>query len=116
MEQTKNNLGKIDISVDVIASMASYATSECYGIVGLGKRGPDGLIELFKNEQSGKGIKVTYDEDGIVIDLYIVVEYGVNIKTVAANIIEKIKYTIETYTGVNVKNIIVNVQSIKVDF
>jgi len=115
MDQTKNNLGKIDISTDVIASIASYATSECYGIVGLGKRGPDGLIELFKNEQSGKGIKITSDEDGMVIDLYIIVEYGVNIKTVAANIIEKVKYTIETFTGIKVKNVVVNVQSIKVD-
>ncbi|SNX55585.1 Asp23/Gls24 family envelope stress response protein [Thermoanaerobacterium sp. RBIITD] len=115
MSESTNGLGKIDISNDVISSIASYAASECYGIVGLGKRGPDGLIELFKNEQSGKGIKITSEEDGIIVDLYIIIEYGVNIKSVATNIIEKVKYTVETFTGLKVKNVVVNIQSIKVD-
>lgn len=116
MDESTNSLGKIEISNDAISSIASYAASECYGIVGLGKRGADGILEIFKNEQSGKGIKITSNEDGIIIDLYIIIEYGVNIKTVATNIIEKVKYAIENFTGIKVKNVIVNIQSIKVDY
>lgn len=115
MIEMVNEYGKIEISNDVIAALASKAVSECYGIVGLGKRGANGLIEIFKNEQSGKGIKITSTDDGIVIDVYIIIEYGVNIRTVASNIIEKAKYSVEKLTGAKVSNIVINVQSIKVD-
>lgn len=110
-----NEYGKIELLNDVIAALASKAVSECYGIVGLGKRGANGLIEIFKNEQSGKGIRVTSEDDGIVIDAYIIIEYGVNIRTVASNIIEKVKYSVEKLTGIKVNNVVINVQSIKVD-
>ena len=115
MKESKNSLGKIEISNDVLSAIASFATAECYGIVGLGKRGPNGLVELFKNEQTGKGIKIISNEDGIIVEIYIVIEYGVNIRTVVENIIQKIKYSIENLTGIRVKNVVVNVQSIKVD-
>lgn len=115
MVEMVNEFGNIEISNDAIAAIASTAVFECYGIVGLGKRGANGLIELFKNEQSGKGIKITSDDDGIAIDVYIIIEYGVNIRTVASNIIEKVKYSVEKLTGINVNNIVINVQSINVD-
>lgn len=115
MIQIKNKYGVINISNDAIAAITSRAVAECYGIVGLGRRGANGLIEIFKTENSGRGVKVLATEDGVTLEVYIVVLYGVNIKTVSANAIEKVKYAVEKFVGVKVKNVIINVQGIKVD-
>ena len=41
-------------------------------------------------------------------------QYGINISTVANNIIDKIKYTVEKLIGVKVTKIDINVQGIRV--
>lgn len=41
-------------------------------------------------------------------------QYGINIATVANNIIERVKYSVENVTGIKVSKIDVNVQGIRV--
>ncbi|EPZ60179.1 asp23 family protein [[Clostridium] sordellii ATCC 9714] len=54
-------------------------------------------------------------EDGtIAIELYVIMQYGTNISTVANNIIDKVKYTLEKMTAIKVSKIDVNVQGIRV--
>ncbi|AAM24712.1 MAG: hypothetical protein XD49_0105 [Caldanaerobacter subterraneus] len=115
MVQIKNNYGSITISNDAIAAVTSRAVSECYGIVGLGRKGANGLVEIFKTENSGKGVKVSSSEEGLILEVYIVVLYGVNIRTVSLNAIERVKYAVEKFTGLKVSNVTINVQGIKVD-
>src|SRR3712207_8408959 len=41
----------------------------------------------------------------ISIELYIIVEYGTKISVIASNIIQKVKYNVENYTGLKISNI-----------
>jgi uncharacterized alkaline shock family protein YloU len=108
-------LGTINYSDDVLANIAGIATMECYGVVGMAyKRGTDGLVELLKRDNLGKGVKVTSDNEELLIELFIIVEYGTKISVIANNIIQKVKYTLENLTGFKVRKIIVNVQDIRV--
>ena len=52
------------------------------------------------------------DEDGIAIDLFVVVEYGVRITEVAHNLQEAVRYQVERSLGIPVKSVDVNVQGI----
>jgi uncharacterized alkaline shock family protein YloU len=111
-----NDFGAIIISDQVIATLAGIAATECYGLVGMAsKGGTDGIVELLKREHLSKGVKVTTDTTGIIIDLYIVVEFGTRISAVANNIISKVKYTVESITGLNVNKVNINVQSVRVE-
>jgi uncharacterized alkaline shock family protein YloU len=74
----------------------------------------DGLWELLKGENLSKGVKIKNKEDKIYIELYIIVEYGTKISVIASNIIQKVKYNVENYTGLKVSNITVNVQGVRV--
>jgi len=108
-------LGSINYSDDVLANIAGVATMECYGVVGMSsKRATDGLVELLKRENLSKGVKVTCDSDELVVELFIIVEYGTKISVIANNIIQKVKYTIENLTGLKVSKVVVNVQSVRV--
>ncbi len=110
-----NMLGSIIIGDDVLANIAGIATVECYGLVGMASRGSaDGIVELLKKEHLSKGVKVYTEEDKLVIDLYIVVEFGTKISAVAQNIIDKVKYSVETMTGIKVKKVNVNVKGVRV--
>ncbi len=112
---TNTENGFIEYSEDVIADIAGVATTECYGVVGMAsKRVSDGLWEILKKENLGRGVKTTLEEESIKIELYIIVEYGTKISTIADNIIQKVKYTVESLTGLNVSKVVVNVQGIRV--
>lgn len=48
------------------------------------------------------------------MDLFVILEYGINISVVAENIIEKVKFNVENLTGLEVEKVNVFVQDIRV--
>ena len=74
-----------------------------------------GIVELLKGENAFKGVVVEELEDNTIsIELYVILQYGTNISTVANNIIDRVKYTVEKITSINVSKIDINVQGIRV--
>ena len=113
--EIKNERGLVRISNTVIAKLAGYAATQCYGVVGMAARNSkDGLAKLLKKENMDKGIKVKVTENVIDVVLYVIMEYGVNIKTVGDIIKNSVKYQIEEMTGFVVGSVTVNVESIRV--
>ncbi|MCK8823604.1 Asp23/Gls24 family envelope stress response protein [Fuchsiella alkaliacetigena] len=115
-QQLQNELGNIVIAKDVISKIAGLAAMECYGLVGMSsQKMQDGLAGLLGKEKLNRGVEININEDQVLIDLYIVVEYGVNISEVANNVIDKVQYTLEEYTGTEVSKINIHVQGVRVD-
>lgn len=110
-----NQIGEIYISDDVLANIAGLASIECYGLVGMAsKNAKDGLVELLKRDNLSKGVKITTEGEEIIVDLYVIVKFGTKISTVADNIISKVKYTLESITGLKVKKVNLNIQGVRV--
>ncbi|GAQ26077.1 MULTISPECIES: Asp23/Gls24 family envelope stress response protein [Tepidanaerobacter] len=96
----KTSLGEIEISKDVIAVLAGNAAVECYGLVGMvSRKMSDGLTELLGRENLHKGVEVRLEGDLLIIDLHVVVQYGIKIHEVANNVIEKVSFTLENFLG-----------------
>ncbi len=113
--QTTNELGSIIIDDHVIASIAGMAAMECYGIVGMAsKNATEGFFELLKMDQLTKGIRVNSEEAKITVDIFIVLQFGVKISVVAENIISRVKYSIESLTGIEVSKVNIFVQGVRV--
>ncbi len=111
---TINGYGKISISDLAIAKVASHVATECYGIVEMvSPRFTDSLSELLKRDVGGRGVKVTTSDDRIYIDLYVIMKFGVNINAVAESLKEAIKYKVESFTGMIVDSVNVNVMGVK---
>ncbi|WP_035290707.1 Asp23/Gls24 family envelope stress response protein [Clostridium sp. KNHs214] len=110
-----NKNGAIYYSDEVLSNIIGLSTMECYGVVGMAsKNSTDGFWELLKRENLSKGVKINAKESELAIELYIIVEYGTKISVIANNIIQKIKYNIEKFTGLKVTSITVNVQGVRV--
>ena len=112
----ETNLGKIEISSDVIATIAGIAAVECYGLVGMASRKQlkDGIVELLGRENLSRGVEVSEQEGELIIDIFIIVGYGTRIDEVANNVISTVKYSVEKITGLKVGIINVNVQGVRV--
>lgn len=115
--EVKNELGKVTLNDDLIASIAGYAAVENYGIVGMNaKKAGDSLVELFGRDNLKRGVKITIlNPSEIDIDLYVTLEYGVSLPAVAENTRSNVRYRVEEMTGLTVKHVNVHVESIRVD-
>lgn len=113
MEQT--SLGKVEVSPAAIARLASQATTECYGVVGMATKDlTTGIVEILQPASHPRGVVIDIGDDQITIDLYVVIEYGTRIATVARNIQSVVKYTVEKALGVPVVAVNVRVQDLRV--
>ena len=114
--EIQNARGTVRISNHVLANLAGYAATSCYGVVGMATRSSkDGLAKLLKKENMDKGVKIKTDGSSLEITLYIIVEYGLNINTVGDVIKNNVKYQLEQMTGLDVRSVVVNIESIRVN-
>lgn len=112
--QTK--YGQIDISNDVIATVAGGAAVDCYGIIGMAskKQFKDGIAEILRKENFTKGVIVRQEDEEVHIDMYIIVSYGTKISEVAHNVQSKVKYTLDKTVGLAVDSVNIFVQGVRV--
>jgi uncharacterized alkaline shock family protein YloU len=114
--QMETNLGKIVIESDVIATYAGSVAVECFGIVGMAAVNmKDGLVKLLKKDYLNHGIAVSIDENNeITLDFHVIISYGVSVATVADNLMETVKYKVESFTGMTVKAMNIYVEGVRV--
>ncbi|HQJ24458.1 MAG TPA: Asp23/Gls24 family envelope stress response protein [Bacillota bacterium] len=113
--ELSTELGQITISDDVIAAIAGMAAHESYGLVGMASRTfTDGIAELLGLENISKGVEVKIDGEHVRINLFVIVEYGTRVTEVAKNVIDKVKYVVEAMTGLNVAEVKITVQGVRV--
>ena len=105
--------GNIKISEEVIITIASVAVSEIDGVGGTGVGLVDEIARGISKKPVASGIKATITEDTVVIDINIVVKYGVKIPEVAWNVQDAIKKETELMTGLKVDK--VNVRVVGID-
>lgn len=111
--QQEDSMGQIDISPTAVATIANQAINQCYGVVGMAsKNRVEGLADRLSRD-SRRGIDVTLDDDGILIDVYVVLQYGTRIRVVAESIQNTVKFHLEKALGLPVKAVNVYVQGLR---
>ncbi|MGQ9492367.1 MAG: Asp23/Gls24 family envelope stress response protein [Anaerolineae bacterium] len=111
----ERRLGRIEVSPVAIAGLAAAAVLECYGVVGMAAPTLySGLAEILHRENYRRGVQVKVVEQRIIIDLYVVLEYGVRISEVAHNIMENVKFRVEKALGVPIGEVNVHVQGLRI--
>lgn len=107
--------GKIQIANDVLADLAGFAALECYGIVGMASPSMrDGVAQLLSRDKLRKGVQISNTDDGVQVDLYVVIEHGTNLSEVSHNLSDRVRYVLTSSADVKVASVEVHVQGIKV--
>ncbi|MCD7033206.1 Asp23/Gls24 family envelope stress response protein [Metabacillus sp. GX 13764] len=112
MNQDDSMLGKVEIAPEVIEVIAGIAASEVEGVSSMRGNFASGVVERLGKKNHGKGVKVDLSEDGISIDIYCAMNFGVSIPTVAQGIQDNIRQALLTMTALEIKEINVHVVAI----
>jgi uncharacterized alkaline shock family protein YloU len=114
MNDGTNPLGNIYISHRAIATIAHQSALSSYGVVGLAAKNlAEGLAQVLVKDPS-LGVDVRYENNAIHIDLYIIVEYGTRIKSVAASVSDSVRFQIEKALGISVRKVNVHVRGLRI--
>lgn len=113
-ETAAGELGKITIKDEVLADLAGLTCTRCYGIVGMASQSfHEGVAELLGRESLRKGVRLKRRDGAVSFDLYVIVKAGLNIVEVAHNLIEQVRYVVESCTGLKVEDVQVHVQGVR---
>ncbi|MCL2806617.1 MAG: Asp23/Gls24 family envelope stress response protein [Coriobacteriia bacterium] len=106
--------GSLVVTDNVIADLIGYAALESYGVVGMAAPSlQDGFAKLLPARALHRGVVIHNNEEGISASLYVVIEYGMNLSTVSNNLADRVRFVLEVYAGLKVKDVLVYVQGIR---
>jgi len=108
-------LGKVEIAPEVIEVITGIAASEVDGISSMRGNFATGVVERFGKKSHTKGVKVELTENGVLIDLYVVLIFGVSIPKVAQQLQTNIRQTLKNMTALEIAEINVHVVGIQMD-
>jgi len=95
-----------------VAHIVGRVAAEAYGVVGMAPRNP--RERLLSRDRLRQGITVGGSaEEGVTIELSVIVEYGLNLAEVASSLRNRVRYEVERLTGLKVAEIEVRIQDVK---
>jgi len=117
MIRHNNDSGSINVSTSVYTDIVGTAAVNCFGVKVMAARSlKDGVFHILRKESVGKGVNVTFNDDGTIsIDLHIIVDGGINLTAVGSSIISEVRYVVTKCTGTKVSTVNVYVDSMMID-
>ncbi|MGI6429542.1 MAG: Asp23/Gls24 family envelope stress response protein [Syntrophomonadaceae bacterium] len=96
-------------------TIAGLATIDCYGLVGMVAQDiQSGFWSILGVDSIRKGVSVRSSEQGLIVDVHVIVGYGIKIREVAHNVMQKVAYVLEHNAGIKIAQVNVNVKGVKV--
>jgi uncharacterized alkaline shock family protein YloU len=108
--------GTIEIKPQVVFSLALEAALSTYGVVGVASR-YTGYDMTRRDPRRGLDAKIVQSPEGtshVIVNIHVLVEYGVRINAVISSLQQQIKYSIEHSTGYVVTAVNVHVSGLHV--
>lgn len=111
--EEENELGAVHIHNSVIGVIARLAASKVPGVVDFVGGIVDGLAGIVGRRPGDRGVHVEIVDNSVVIELNVVLEYGVHIPKIAWQIQNEVRKAVEQMTGKSVRAVNVVVQSVQ---
>jgi uncharacterized alkaline shock family protein YloU len=114
MSESSLPAGRVIITHKAIATLASQAALRSYGVVGMASRNlVEGIVYLLARDPR-HGVEIHMVDGKVRVDLYIVVEYGTRVSSVADSVAHTVRYTIERSLGMSIHAVNIHVQDLRV--
>ena len=114
VSEDSNTLGDIRINHSVVASIVRIAALEVTGVAAVGGGFVDGIADIFKKKGDERGVHVEEDEVGdYKIEIRVMLEFGVELASVATQIQHRIAEQIEKMTSKDVARIDVVIDGVR---
>ncbi len=108
----QDELGEIVIAPEVIEIISGIAASKVEGVYKMQGSFANNVTELLGRSVYGKGVYLSNTEDGIQVDAYVSVKYGVSVPKVATEIQQRIKQQVLFMTDVTLAQVNVHIVAV----
>jgi len=106
-------LGRVQLAPEVLEVIIGIATTEVKGVANTQGNFATDVAERFGRVKYGKGVKTGWSEDGLIVDVYCVVQYGFSVREVALEIQKQIRHAIVHMTSLETKEVNVHITGIE---
>jgi uncharacterized alkaline shock family protein YloU len=120
MQTIKTDLGEINITKETISNIVSLNLADVKGVVGSRKSIIKEITDMLmgdigerETEGAPRTIKVEIKENKPLINLYIIIKYGVRIPDIAWDIQSRVKEGLMKKLGTDINEIDIHVQGIQ---
>lgn len=110
----EENTGVVQIADDVVAMIASLATTEVEGVSAMAGNITNELMGKVGMKKLTKGVRVIVTGRRVRVDLAVTMEYGYNIPATCHQVQAKVKAAIENMTGLDCTDVNIRIAGIKV--
>ena len=107
--------GSINISEDVVAVIAAVAAAEVEGVYGPFVSHSKDITNKLGRKGLSKGVKLSINDDDIMIEINIIAEVGFSVSEVGAAVQKAVMSAVADAAGVNVSAVNVNICGIAID-
>ncbi|QIL45595.1 Asp23/Gls24 family envelope stress response protein [Vagococcus coleopterorum] len=107
-EQDNKN-GSVIIAPEVIEVIIGIAAAKVDGVYGMRGGIASNVNELFGRAAHGKGVTLSQDENGVAVELFCYLNYGVTVPKVALEMQEKVKEQVLFMTDIELAEVNVHV-------
>ena len=114
MSVSDDKLGRIKVSPAAIAALVIEAVKESYGVVAMSSRSRLDDLAGSLHRSARRGVDISEGDSGVIVDVYVVVEYGTRISEVASGVMRRVHFTLTNTAGIPVQAVNVHVQSLRV--
>lgn len=108
----EENVGVVQIADDVVAMIASLATTEVEGVSAMAGNITNELMSKVGMKSLTKGVKVDVLEGNVTVDLAVTMEYGYNIPATCQKVQSKVKSAIENMTGLTCTDVNIRIAGV----
>lgn len=106
-------LGRVQLAPEVLEVIIGIATNEVTGVAKTQGNFATGVVEKLGKTVHGKGVKTEWTEEGLIIDVYCVIEYGYSVPAVATEIQKQIRHSVYHMTSLETKEVNVHITGIQ---
>jgi len=110
----EENVGVVQIADDVVAMIASLATTEVEGVNAMVGTIPNELMGKVGVKKLTKGVRVVVKDGEVRVDLAVTMEYGYNIPATCHQVQAKVKAAIENMTGLICSDVNIRIAGVRV--
>src|SRR6478752_6989435 len=115
MSDYNTGLGKVEIAPEVIEVIAGIAASEVEGVSAMRGNFAAGVVEKLGKKNHGKGVKVDLTENGIKVDVFCMMKFGVSIPNVAQQVQDNIRQALKNMTAIDLDEVNIHIVGIQFD-
>ncbi len=106
-------LGRVHLAPEVLEVIVGIATNEVKGIADTKGNFAADVAEKFGKVMHGKGVKTSWSEKGLTVDVYCVIQNGFSVREVALETQKKIRHAIFHMTAIETQEVNIHITGIE---